>query len=44
MTDLFYDTYQLGKGQLSVSAKINGKSIDWTLGAMLFDVIQQNKK
>ena len=37
--DLLYDTYHLNDSQLSISTKVNGKSIDWTLGAALYATI-----
>lgn len=37
---LLYKTYQLQGSQLEVSDNINGKTIDWTLGALLFSLVQ----
>ena len=34
--DLLYQTYHLTDAQLTISNKVNGKSIDWTLGAALY--------
>lgn len=34
--DLLYQTYHLNDAQLTFSNKINGKSIDWALGAALY--------
>lgn len=38
--DLLYDTYQLQGSQLTVADTINGTEINWTLGAMLFNLVQ----
>lgn len=44
MDQLFYSTYQLHNDQLAVITKIKykdkEKDIDWTLGAMLFDLVK----
>jgi hypothetical protein len=39
MDHLFYGTYQLQKGQLAVSSQINKQDLDWTLGAVLFGLV-----
>jgi hypothetical protein len=39
VTNLLFNTYQLQDGQLEVKNKINDKSIDWTLGALLFKLV-----
>lgn len=38
-TDLLFDAYQIPEKQLHVQSKINQKEIDWTLGALLFELI-----
>ncbi len=38
--DLLYNTYQLQDSQLSVVAQINSTSLDWTLGALLYSLVQ----
>lgn len=40
MDQLFYTTYQIRNDQLIVTTKVKDKDIDWTLGAMLFDLIK----
>jgi len=40
MGKLFYNTYQIGNAQLSVVGKVNGQDIDWTMGAMLYSLVQ----
>lgn len=37
--DLFFNYYHLHDGQLQVLLTINSKGIDWTLGAMLYNLI-----
>lgn len=37
--DLLYKGYQLKDSQLTVKDKIDGKGIDWTLGALLYSLI-----
>jgi hypothetical protein len=37
--DLFFNYYHLKDGQLKVLITINSKGIDWTLGAMLYNLI-----
>lgn len=44
MDALFYSTYHIRPGQLSVATKINQQDIDWTFGAMLFSLIQNESK
>lgn len=39
---LFFDTYQLKDDQLTVVGKIDGKEIDWTVGALLYRLTQKN--
>lgn len=39
VTSLLFGTYQLQDGQLEVKNKINDKSIDWTLGALLWKLV-----
>lgn len=39
---LLYSTYQLKKSQLIVADQIQQQPIDWTLGAVLYKLIQQN--
>lgn len=36
---LLYNTYQLQGYQLTVTNEINGTGIDWTLGALLYDLV-----
>lgn len=38
--DLLYNTYQLQGSQLNVTNQLNGTSIDWALGALLYSLIQ----
>lgn len=38
--DLLYNTYQLQSSQLIVANDINGTGVDWTLGALLFGLVQ----
>ncbi len=38
--DLIYNTYQVQGSQLNVIDHINGTGIDWTLGALLFSLVQ----
>ncbi|MDA9272233.1 hypothetical protein N9Q05_02510 [bacterium] len=37
--NLLYNTYQLQESQLTVTDAINGTSIDWTLGALLYSLV-----
>ena len=37
--DLLYNTYRLQGSQLTVTSEINKTGIDWTLGALLYDLI-----
>ena len=39
--DLLYNTYHLEGSQLSVTSEINKTGIDWTLGALLYDLISE---
>ena len=39
VTNLLFGTYQLQDGQLEVKNNINGKSIDWALGALLWKLV-----
>lgn len=36
---LFYEAYQLFDSQVATKKEINGKEIDWTLGALLYSLI-----
>ena len=38
--DLLYNTYGLQGSQLTVTDTINGTGIDWTLGALLYSLVQ----
>lgn len=38
--ELLFHAYQLQTKQLIVTDKLNGKTIDWTLGAALYDALQ----
>jgi len=38
-TNLIFDTYRINDSQLYVQNKLNDKEIDWTLGALLFEVL-----
>jgi apyrase len=38
--DLLYNTYGLQGSQLTVTDTINGTGIDWTLGALLYNLVQ----
>lgn len=38
--DLLYNTYQLQGSQLTVTNQLNGTGIDWTLGALLYQLTQ----
>lgn len=38
--DLLYNTYQLQDSQLQVTDAIKGTGIDWTLGALLYSLVQ----
>ncbi len=42
INELLYDTYQLKSEQLIVVQKIRQKDINWTLGKMLFDLIDHS--
>lgn len=39
LDDLLYNTYQLQESQLTVATEIDGKGIDWTLGALLYSLV-----
>jgi Golgi nucleoside diphosphatase len=39
MDDLFYKSYQIKVDQLNVVNQINNQNLDWTLGAMLYELI-----
>lgn len=43
LDQLFFDNYQLRDGQLSVIGKIGNNEIDWTLGALLYQLTQEAK-
>lgn len=38
--DLFYNQYHLQGTQLKVSTQVNGKDIDWPLGAVLYSLVK----
>jgi len=40
LDDLLYNTYQLQGYQLLIADELNGSSINWTLGAMLYGLVQ----
>ncbi len=40
ISNLFYNNYHLGNGNLTVSDNINQQSIDWTLGAMIYQLLE----
>lgn len=44
VTDLFYNAYQVQDSQLKVLSTINNQKIDWALGAMLYQLIKNEKK
>ncbi len=40
LDDLFYGAYHLHDAQVSVTKEINHTSLNWTLGALLFEILQ----
>lgn len=40
MSELLYAEYRLANNKLSVADKINNKELDWTLGALLYKLVQ----
>lgn len=42
LDDLLYTSYQLQASQLTLASALNGTGIDWTLGALLYDLIQHD--
>lgn len=44
ISDLFYNTYQIKSGALQVVDDIDHRSIDWTLGALLHQLVEKKNR
>lgn len=42
ISNLFYNNYQIGDGNLTVTDNVNKQPIDWTLGAMIYQLLEKN--
>jgi apyrase len=41
LSQLFYETYQLEEQKLTITNQLNQKDLDWTLGALLYQLVSE---